>query len=754
MLSSWTARVAAVWVGLSLLSAVSAQSTGTSGTIDTFASMTQTTVSSRELNGYYRSPFLFGGEYHIWSPFSDYITDFSIFEVAGSARFSPRSSPGIQPLVKVAYYGFNSTDTENPTKWDHYLISGGAGVVFASRFSRNFEVAGEISGSYSYSWFENVAESVMGYPGIVASVGGRISLVPSFNFSIDLVPQFQYLYGLGEVDTFNGAAVSIGFGVTYRSGQDPDAPQPDIRSIRFVQTDFPDAFAALQSWYIDNPLGTVTFENSDTRPIRDIEVLFFQPGFMDVPTPGARIDELAPGTQVTVDLPVGYSSEVFETEGVTPLTGEVIVRYARDGRPVEQRHSVTYDLHDKTAITWTDDRKMGAFITPSDSAVRNYMSYVRQQNREIMLEGIGTALQTAVLAYRALEELGIAYQIDPTNPFTEVQGDVTVVDSVSLARDTLTRLTGDCDDLTALYCTMLESAGVETAFVTTPGHIYVAVNTGVAPADFARVNPRRERTLVVNDSVWVPIEITMLGRGDFVDAWRYGADEWHAASEAPETRGFYPVRETQESYRPVGLRQTDLGLQYGNMERVSRGFLADIDRIGTEVLEESRVQVQESGDARSWNRYGILAAAWGRYEEADTAFSRAVSLERDYVSPRINLGSVSFLREDYGAALQAFESAKQAIESTQRVRDETRATVLVNLARAQYELGRYSEAQFNYEQAAEADAATASGFSYLSQGGIDVESTGIATTIGTDAPATGRAGRAATGPSILFAEDE
>lgn len=406
--------------------------------------------SAADLTSYYRSPIAIGAEYHSITPFGDYVADFTVFEAAATARFSLPESPALQPLIRAGYVDFNSIDEEFPDKWDHFHIAAGGGAALASRLSRTFELAGEASASYSQTWYQSVVDVPVGYPAILGAAGLRISLIPSFNFSVDVASQVRYLYGLGDVDRFDGFAVSVGIGATFRTGTDPDAPQADIRSLRFLEAEVPDAFAALQSWYVSNPLGTVSFENADRSTVRDVSVLFFQPGFMDSPTPAAQIDQLDPGEAITVDLPASFNADVFETEGITPLTGEIIVQYTRNGRAAEQRRSVTYDLHDKTALTWTDDRKMGAFITPADSAVRNYASYVRQQNRDEILDGVSEPLQVAMLAYHALEELGIAYQLDPASPFVEVQGDTNAVDSISLPRDTLTRLTGDCDDLTAL----------------------------------------------------------------------------------------------------------------------------------------------------------------------------------------------------------------------------------------------------------------------------------------------------------------
>jgi hypothetical protein len=267
-----------------------------------------------------------------------------------------------------------------------------------------------------------------------------------------------------------------------------------------------------------------------------------------------------------VGLPASFNAEVFATEGVTPLTGEVIVAYKSRGRPAEQRQPVSYDLYDKSAIVWDDDRKIAAFVTPADSAIRNYATFIRKAAGEEELPGYPTAVQFAAQAFAALGELGTVYQPDPVTPFTVVQGGKRAVDSVNLPRETLRRGSGDCDDLSALYSSLLESVGLRTAFITTPGHIYVALDTQAPSAAFTRVHPERSLSIPYNGTLWIPVEVTLIGRRGFLEAWRQGAEEYARYEGQADKRGFHPTAAAQEVYRPVGLRETDLGLQYGSRE--------------------------------------------------------------------------------------------------------------------------------------------------------------------------------------------
>lgn len=66
-------------------------------------------------------------------------------------------------------------------------------------------------------------------------------------------------------------------------------------------------------------------------------------------------------------------------------------------------------MYDKESLTWDDTRKAAAFVTPADSALRNYTSYVRQSSRERVVPGYNEELQTAIQVYYGLKEIGRAH---------------------------------------------------------------------------------------------------------------------------------------------------------------------------------------------------------------------------------------------------------------------------------------------------------------------------------------------------------
>jgi hypothetical protein len=690
-------------------------------------------------NELYKYPFSFGVEYQNLSPFGDYGADFSIYDISVLLRMPLPFLPTLQPLAQGGMIQFISKDRENPEKWNHIHWYGTLGISYSYRFSKNFEIGAETAAGITGAIFPNLdPEGSRSTFNLLASLGGRACLNPSYSISVDINPSVKYLYSFSPLDKFNGFLFGIGFTVNYRLGEDPDAPQAIIRSIKIEDVDLPPIFAAMQSYYVKNPIGKVTIKNTEKHAIDDVDVSFFQAGFMDTQTKALSIPELGPGESKEVSIFALFNEEVFRTEGVTPLTGEVIVDYTTKRKAVQQKFPVSYDLHDKTALTWDDDSKVGAFITPADSALRNYTSFVRQACKDDLVPGVSEPLQTGMQVYCALTELGCLYQVDPTSPFTAVQENPLIIDSISLSRNTLKRATGDCDDLTVLYCSLLETVGIETAFITVPGHIYAAFNTKVPSKSYREVHPDKNMTLNVDGELWVPVEITMIGSSDFLSAWRMGMEEHRALDKDIEKRNFILTRKAQEIYRPVGLRETDLGLQYGSREALVKDFRKSMSKLVDRIIEDYMKVARESGNKRDYNRLGIACAKFARYSQAEKAFNTALSLDRNYLSPKTNLGNIFFLKGEYQEALRSYHSVEESLVENNNQRSSLYTKVLLNISKSYYELENYDKSAEYFEKLISLDPSFSEQFSYLTR---------------SEEPAT-RSADMSVFETVLFSEEE
>jgi tetratricopeptide (TPR) repeat protein len=701
---------------------------------------------SVDFNNKYKFLFSVGAEYQSLSPIAlfntDYKADYSISDVAAVIRLPLPFLPGLQPLVQVGMITFTSVDRINlasSSRFNHSHFYGLLGAGYSQMLSKTMEIGADLSAGLSEAIFNSIAAdgSPRGSPYFVGSLGAKLALNVAYNLNVEVHPTIKYLFALTPLERFNGFAFGLGVTANYRAGDDPDLPKTSIRSIKFANAKVSNLFAAMQSYYIKHPIGKVTITNAESVSITEVDVSFLQTGFMDSQTKIVTLPDLKPGESREIDLFASFNQNVFTTEGVTPLTGEIIVDYNAWSRTNTQKLPVTYDLYDKESITWDDDKKVAAFITPADSAIRNYSSFIRTTCKDAEAKGYCGILQTAVQIFYALKEIGCIYQMDPTSPFEAAKSNPVIIDYVSLSRNTLKRRTGDCDDLTVLFCSMMETVGAESAFITVPGHIYAAFNTKMPPQSYKAVHPDEKMTLNLNGELWVPVEITMIGTSDFLSAWRTGIDEFKALDANPSKRNIYFTRKAQEIYRPVGLQETDLGLQYGDKSKIVKDFRKDMDKLVALVIDDFDKEAKASNTKGSYNKLGIACAQLGKYDKAVTAFNAALSLDRNYMSPKVNLSSVFFLQGEYQNALQILHAVEADLVQAKKTGSELYLKVLLDISKSYYELENYDKLAVYSGKLFELDPGMAQKYSYLTKG-----------------EGTSRAADIGAMNQVLFAEEE
>jgi hypothetical protein len=157
-------------------------------------------------------------------------------------------------------------------------------------------------------------------------------------------------------------------------------------------------------------------------------------------------------------------------------------------------------------------------------------------------DNIPRNVQYALALFEALDVYGINYIIDPASSYATMSENASSLDSLNYPYQTLFYRGGDCDDLSILFCSLLETLNIGTAFITTPGHIYAAFDIGESNGEAG--------DLIVHDGKrWMPVEITLPGEG-FYQAYRIGAREWRSAGEDGK---IYPMRDSWKLYPPVSV---------------------------------------------------------------------------------------------------------------------------------------------------------------------------------------------------------
>ena len=314
-----------------------------------------TAVAQESPNTYYAYPFSFGVGYQPLSPIAFVERKTAVNDISARLRVPLPFAPVFQPFLIAGLTTLDSDESDEPTvlggvldpgatlpgddprgTWDHRQWLGGLGVAYAHRMSKEFEAGAELFAGVTHSYFpRRVVTSSgewypVGEPGLVVGLGGKISLNPAFNLSIDVTPSFRYTRTFGNLPDFDGLYFGLGFAAHYRLGQDPDAPQAEIRALRFTVEELPPVFAAMQKVYVREPIAWVTLTNTASSPVTDLEILFNQATYMDAPTRCAEIESLAPGESVDVPIHASFNDAVFGTVDVVPLNGEIVARYTQE----------------------------------------------------------------------------------------------------------------------------------------------------------------------------------------------------------------------------------------------------------------------------------------------------------------------------------------------------------------------------------------------------------------------------------------
>jgi tetratricopeptide (TPR) repeat protein len=149
-----------------------------------------------------------------------------------------------------------------------------------------------------------------------------------------------------------------------------------------------------------------------------------------------------------------------------------------------------------------------------------------------------------------------------------------VLDNIQYPSELLQSKLGDCDDCTVLYCSLLENLNIPTAFVDAPAHILMMFDSGVTTQRAFGLRLDEDRYILRGDRFWIPVEVTKLGEGSFMEAWELGMKICRRL-EAEGGLRITDVREVWAQY-PYVLPTVDGEVQLPDAEGLERFFLSNV----------------------------------------------------------------------------------------------------------------------------------------------------------------------------------
>jgi len=475
-----------------------------------------------------------------------------------------------------------------------------------------------------------------------ASMAANIFFTPSF--SLGLYGSYNNYVGLVQ-SISTGIFVSLNF-----DGLNPNVhiSDPDLLPI----------YPALSKSYDTDGVGTLTFENRERFTLENVTVQYRVDGLMTEPVTCRTFESVESAETHDVNLVTALG-----TAGLAQISDELSVSevlFSYDIAGGKRQISLTPSIHilNRNALTWDDDRKAAAFIDSRDADVLRFSKEVARIVQGDGRDAINANLRTAIAMYEAMGVQRISYVRDPHSPaFVDTHQNESLIDYIQYPNQTLKYRGGDCDDLTILYCSLLESIGIETALVTVPGHIYPAVDVKIHPSQLDTLYAPPDRFIVQGEKTWLPIEITVVGL-PFEEAWSQGSRQWAEAALDGRAQ-LYPVGEAWSSWANVGTPD-DVGLiDHLDAQSVRVAYANEIDRHISRQLAAATEPVlqrleERPGDSRLLNRLGIIYAGYGLWDRAEEYFNDA-NVEGIYLPATTNLGNLYLLRGRLTDAVRMYQ---------------------------------------------------------------------------------------------------
>jgi tetratricopeptide (TPR) repeat protein len=534
----------------------------------------------------------------------------------------------------------------------------------------------------------------------------------------------------------------------------PPQRDNDLQLVMEVERLFP----VLLDQYRRGGAGTVSLTNSGSRGIENLVVSVEIPGFTDGPGPVPIDSDLAPGS--------GQARSSRSSSTVAFST----FRRTSPSRLLSRRRSVS--PASPTGKRTAGKRRFTAAPLSSGTTAPSSLPLSLPMRRWLRASLFEASLPSATVEGTAVSPGGEWKRSRPVScgrsasptllaatasrtwripaaPSRRSRGHLPLWTRCAFPRTTLYYRSGDCDDTSALLASLYEAAGLDTAVVTTPGHVMIAFDTREPAANRWMYETGSTTTLEHSGTIWIPVETTVLADG-FAAAWREGSALVRRHLSAGEVE-ILPVREVRDRFPPLPLPSSSFSITEPPRTTVASRVAETTGYTASLLYENARANLENELALRAGsrripilNRLGILHGRFGEAERARNVLGEVIALRNDYLPAFINLANIELLEGNPEEALAWLDEAE--------LLDPEDPMVMEMLARAHFaadsgrEARRYVEALA--ERAPERAEALAlilppSGRAALPDGASG-EAVGLAPEAGA---AAATAGRASAGPS-------
>ncbi len=392
-----------------------------------------------------------------------------------------------------------------------------------------------------------------------------------------------------------------------------------------------------------------------------------------------------------VELNAIFNNRILEIDEDTGVQVEVAINFAASNKDDAIRITKPMTIYGKNAIIWKDLNMVGAFVTPKDDLLRDFVRRSINENKP-KADAVDRSLLTAMTMFNIFGAHGINYVVDPNSPYSELTE--STVDYVQFSRETLKLKSGDCDDLSVLLSASLENLGIETAILDVPGHLLMMFNTGLAENERHLISLDDELLVIRDGKVWIPVEATMIGQS-FSEAWTEGAHKYQKYSKENKLQTVV-LNKAWDSFKPVTLSPAVYTVSLPEKQRVEPMVQWEttilLEKSLDRLVKPYRALVSmDENNVRARLQVAIIYAKYGLYDAANREFDDILSIDADNSAVYNNRGNIYFTQKDYERAIEDYSYAEKLSAND--------AGIKMNISMANYQLGNLQLASSKYVEA-------------------------------------------------------
>lgn len=539
------------------------------------------------------------------------------------------------------------------------------------------------------------------------------------DFGFELAYHSQITLGVYYQPTFSdvgvqGLSAYLSYG--YRIGAQPRENQLQMIDYQLVSL-FPAQYKLFAS---RSNIGSIVLTNIGEEPITNIQLAVFNENYMDEPTMIRGNFTLEPTDELEIPLKAVFNENILTNEENRSINLNIALRYTIQRQTYTKYEVVTLNMYQRNALVWEINQEVCAFVSNNDPIISKIRSSIESEfPNEGLSSLINANINRAIRAFILLKRIGLDYIPDPNSTLTgnPVEGQQ-ALDRVMFPGEFLqaSNRTGDCDDFAVLYASLLESIGIETAFLITDVHIFLAFNTNKEEHQLSQITSDPNSVIIHDGEVWIPIETTFLDKDyeGFMAAWEMGLKEYQ--NNLPNLN-FIPTIQGWENFPPVTLPINQDFEPLIDYDLTATDYQATVESYVQShreslTLTNSEVIAQLSVDQRRQAiKDNILSGSM------ETALRLALSLVDQGIATALDyfyLGNIYYhMGDDYQIAIDAFLSAESSVSSEDN--STIQAKIYIGLAFCYKALNDSSNQSLYFQKACEIVPAFERRFSQLSQ---------------------------------------